>query len=216
MGIVKVAGFAVSLDGFGAGCDQSLKNPLGVRGTELHQWMYKTRMFQTMMGGNAQGTTDLDNDFAEKSMQNMGAWIMGRNMFSPNRGPWAQDSWKGWWGDEPPYHCPVYVLTHHERDPIPMKGGTVFHFVTDGIESALQKAKDAAGDKDIRIGGGVQTIRQYLKARLIDELHLVSSPVFLGEGENLFSELNLSGLGYHPVKYVASDSATHITIKRSD
>lgn len=215
MGTVKIAGFTVSLDGFGAGPNQSLKNPLGVRGTELHQWMFKTRMFQKMVGGNAPGTTDVDNDFAEKSMQNVGAWIMGRNMFTPHRGPWFQDSWKGWWGDEPPYHCPVFVLTHHSRDPIPMKGGTTFYFVTDGIESALQKAREAARGKDVRIGGGVSTIRQYLQARLIDEFHLVSSPVLLGAGENLFSGLDLLAMGYRVVEHVTTSSATHHIIKKS-
>ena len=214
MGIVKVAAFAVSMDGYGAGIQQSLSNPLGVRGTELHHWMYKTRMFQKMTGGNAAGTTDIDNDFAEKSMQNAGAWIMGRNMFSPLRGPWLDDRWKGWWKDDPPYHTPVFVLTHHARGPLPMKGGTTFYFVTEGIEAALRKAREAAGTKDVRIGGGVSVVRQYLKARLIDEIHWVLSPVFLGAGENLFSGLDMPALGYHPVEHTASASALHVIIKK--
>jgi dihydrofolate reductase len=212
MGKVKVAGFTVSLDGFGAGPRQDKSNPLGVRGEELHAWMRKTRMFHQMLGGTG-GTTDVDNDFAEKSMQNVGAWIMGRNMFAPGRGPW-DESWKGWWGPNPPYHVPVYVLTHHARPPLKMEGDTTFFFVTDGIESAMRQAKQAAGAKDIRIGGGVSTVRQYLKAGSIDELHLAVSPVLLGEGENLFAGMNLPALGLVSSEHVAGADALHVILRK--
>ena len=213
MSQVKVSALTVSLDGFGAGPGQDLKNPLGIRGTELHQWMLKTRMFQKMFrkGG---GTTDVDNDFAEKSMENIGAWIMGRNMFAPIRGAWQDESWKGWWGDNPPYHCPVYVLTHYARPPLKMQGGTTFYFITDGIESALKQARDAAQGRDIRIGGGASVIRQYLKARLVDEMHLAISPVLLGAGENLFSGINLPDLGFVCSEHVAGADALHVTLKK--
>jgi dihydrofolate reductase len=172
MSKVRVQCFGVSLDGYGAGPDQSLENPLGVRGPEMMAWFFPTRVFQTMHGGAADGETGVDNSMAEDSFRNVGAWILGRNMFGPVRGPWPDESWKGWWGDEPPYHVPTFVLTHHARKPLQMKGGTTFHFVTDGIQSALEQARKAAGSKDVRIGGGVSTVRQYLKAGLIDELHL--------------------------------------------
>ncbi len=214
MSKVKVSAFSVSLDGFGAGPRQDLENPLGVRGRELHTWFLKTAAFRKMHGleGGEQG---VDNDFAIQSFANVGAWILGRNMFGPIRGPWEDDSWKGWWGDEPPYHVPVFVLTHHARAPLPMDGGTTFYFITDGLESALKQAKDAAKGKDVRIGGGVSTIRQYLAAGQIDELHLAFSPVLLGEGENLFAGLHLPNLGFRPAQVTAGEDATHVILKRA-
>jgi len=213
MSKVKVGAFSVSVDGFGAGPRQDLQNPLGVRGTELHNWFFHTEIFNKMHGQSG-GTTGIDNDFAAQSFENVGAWILGRNMFGPVRGPWKDDSWKGWWGDDPPYHTPVFVLTHHARSPLAMKGGTTFHFVTDGLESALKKAKEAARGKDVRIGGGVSLIRQYLIAGLIDAMHLAVSPVLLGEGEHLFSGINLHQLGFALVQSVAGDKATHVLIKK--
>lgn len=210
---VKVAAFSVSLDGFGAGPRQDLENPLGVRGFELHTWFLKTEAFQKMHN-SGDGVRGVDNDFAVRSFDNVGAWILGRNMFGPIRGPWLDDSWKGWWGDEPPYHVPVFVLTHHPRAPLTMQGGTTFYFVTEGVDSALQQAKSAAGDKDVRIGGGVSTIRQYLIAGQIDEMHLAFSPVMLGEGENLFAGINLPQLGFKPVQNSAGEEATHVILKR--
>src|SRR5438132_186733 len=195
MSKVRVSSLAVSLDGYAAGPDQSLENPLGVRGPELSEWFFPTRVWRAMHGLDG-GETGVDNDMAEKGFAGIGAWILGRNMFGPIRGPWPDDSWKGWWGDEPSYHVPTFVLTHYAREPIEMKGGTTFHFVTDGIHSALEQAKAAAGDKDIRIGGGPSTIRQFLQAGLIDEMHLVLRPVILGCGEPLFEGLNLRDLGY--------------------
>ncbi|MGC4103761.1 dihydrofolate reductase family protein [Ferruginibacter sp.] len=195
MGKVKVAAFTISLDGYGAGAYQDLANPMGIGTKELHAWMLSTKMFMKMTGREG-GSEGVDNDFAEQSMQGLGAWIMGRNMFGPVRGPWPDEEWKGWWGKNPPYHVPVYVLTQYPRDPVHMEGDTVFHFVTDGIESALAKAKVAAGDKDIRIGGGVSTVRQFLKAGLIDEIHLVVSPVIVGSGENLWEGIDLIKMGF--------------------
>jgi len=213
MGKVRVAAFSVSLDGYGAGPRQDLNNPLGVRGLEIHAWFQNTEVFKKMHGqsGGGQG---VDNDFAAQAFENVGAWILGRNMFGPVRGAWEGDSWKGWWGDNPPYHTPVFVLTHHARPPLTMEGGTTFHFVTDGLESALKKAKDAAGDKDVRIGGGVSVVRQYLTADQIDEMHLAVSPVLLGEGEALFSGINLPRLGFTPFRTVAGEDATHVFIKK--
>lgn len=210
---VRVNAFAVSIDGFGAGPDQSLDNPLGRRGAELHQWFYPTRTFQRMYG-KEEGTTGVDENFAARSLAGLGAWIMGRNMFAPSRGPWPGDGWKGWWGEEPPYRCPVFVLTHHPREPIEMKGGTVFHFVTGGIHQALERAREAAGDKDVRIGGGTATIRQYLEAGLIDEVHLVVAPILLGSGEPLFEGLDLPALGYEVGEHVASGAAMHVVLAR--
>lgn len=209
---LRVASFSISADGFGAGPDQSLENPLGVGGPELHQWFYPTKTFQQNVLGKSNGTTGVDNEFAEKGFENIGAWILGRNMFSPYRGEPHPD-WKGWWGENPPYHVPTFILTNHKREPIEMEGGTTFHFITDGINSALEKAFDSANGKDVRLGGGVNTIRQYLKAQLIDELHLVVSPVILGSGENLFSNLNLRSLGYKCVKSVPSERAMHLIIQ---
>jgi dihydrofolate reductase len=192
---LRVACFTVSLDGYGAGSNQDIDNPLGMGGTALHSWFYPTRTFQKMFGKD-EGTTGIDNDFAERGTTNLGAWILGRNMFGPIRGPWKDENWKGWWGPNPPYHVPVFVLTHHPRPPITMEGGTTFHFVTDGIEAALQAARAAAGDKDVRLGGGVAAIREYLEAGLVDEMHMAISPVLIGAGEHLLSGLNLPKLGY--------------------
>jgi dihydrofolate reductase len=213
MSTVRVAAFSISLDGFGAGPRQDLQNPLGVRGTELHGWFFHTEMFKKMHGQGA-GTTGVDNDMAAQSFENVGAWILGRHMFGPVRGPWPDDSWKGWWGANPPYHVPVFVLTHHARAPLAMEGGTTFHFVTGGLDSALTHAKDAANGKDVRIGGGVSTIRQYLLAGQIDEIHLVVSPVLLGEGEHLFSGINLHQLGFAPAQTVAGENAAHVFLKK--
>ena len=213
MGKVRVAAFSISLDGFGAGPRQDLNNPLGVRGFELHAWFQNTEAFKKMHGQSG-GTQGVDNDFAVRSFENVGAWILGRNMFGPVRGPWKDDSWKGWWGDNPPYHMPVFVLTHHARSPLAMEGGTTFHFVTEGLESALRQAKEAAKDKDVRIGGGVSVIRQYLAADRIDEMHLAVSPVLMGEGEALFSGINLPELGFTPVRNVPGEDATHVFIEK--
>lgn len=217
MAKIRVAAFSISLDGYGAGPRQDLQNPLGVRGTELHRWLFHTEVFKKMTGHpTTAGDSErgVDNDFALKSFENLGAWILGRNMFGPVRGPWPDDSWKGWWGEEPPYHVPVFVLTHHARSPLEMKGGTTFHFVTDGPESALQQAKAAAAGKDVRIGGGAATIRQYLSAGQIDEMHLAMSPVLLGEGESLFSGINLHQLGYKVERTVEGERATHVVLKK--
>jgi dihydrofolate reductase len=213
MSKVRVAAFSISLDGFGAGPRQDVKNPLGVRGFELHAWFLSTDAFKQMHTQSG-GTQGIDNDFAAKSFENVGAWILGRNMFGPVRGPWEDDSWKGWWGDNPPYHTPVFVLTHHARPPLTMEGGTTFHFITDGPDSALEKAKDAAKGKDVRIGGGVGVIRQYLTEGHIDEMHLAVSPVLLGEGEHLFSGINLSKLGFTPVSTVYGENTMHVVIER--
>jgi dihydrofolate reductase len=214
MSKVRVAAFSISIDGFGAGPRQDLQNPLGIRGMELHNWFFPTEVFKQMTGQTG-GTRGIDNDFATRSFDNVGAWILGRNMFGPIRGPWPDDSWKGWWGDNPPYHTPVFVLTHHARPTLEMQGGTTFHFVTDGLDSALTKAKEAAKGKDVRIGGGVSTIRQYLLTGQIDEMHLALSPVLMGEGEHLFSGINLHQLGFTSVKTVAGENATHVLIKKS-
>jgi dihydrofolate reductase len=213
MSNVVVKCFAVSIDGFGAGPDQDLQNPLGVRGPELMQWFFPTRVFRRMQG-QGDGETGFDNDLAEQGMAGLGAWILGRNMFGPVRGPWPDESWRGWWGDEPPYRVPVFVLTHHARPSFEMRGGTVFHFVTDGPEAALARAKEAAGGRAVRIGGGVATVRQYLRARLIDELHLAMSPVLLGRGENLFHGLDLAALGYRCTRTVAGERATHVFLAK--
>ncbi|MER9647013.1 dihydrofolate reductase family protein [Mesorhizobium sp. M0199] len=215
MSKLRVSAFTLSIDGFGAGPDQDLKNPLGVGGEALHEWMFGTRTFRKMVLGKDGGTTDTDEAFAARSFENVGAWILGRNMFGPIRGEWPDESWKGWWGDNPPYHVPVFVLTHHQRDPIVMEGGTTFYFVTDGIHSALEKAKAAADGKDVRLGGGVSTIRQYLKEKLIDEMHLAISPVLLGAGESLFAGIDIPKLGYRCSEQVATPKATHVIIERA-
>lgn len=206
--------FSISIDGFGAGPDQNLQNPLGAAGPELFDWFFRTRTWNRMHGGDG-GETGVDDDLAAQGFDGIGAWIMGRNMFGPIRGPWPDESWKGWWGDEPPYHTPVFVLTNHAREPLPMQGGTEFRFVTGGIESALEQAKAAAGEKDVRLGGGVATIRQYLRAGLIDELHLVLSPVLLGRGEHLLGGIDLRALGYECARHVAgSRAASHIFLRK--
>jgi dihydrofolate reductase len=210
---VRVAGFGVSLDGFSAGLEQSLENPLGKRGPEIFQWFFHTKTFQSMHGGEG-GDTDTDDAFAQRAFVNVGAYILGRNMFGPIRGPWLNDDWKGWWGDNPPYHVPTFVLTHHRRDPLVMQGGTTFYFVTGGIEEALERAKQAAAGKDVRIGGGVSTVRQYLQAGLIDSLHLVMAPVLLGRGEALFAGIDLAGLGFSVVDRKSTEYATHIVLER--
>ena len=215
-GKLVVRSFSVSADGYGAGPDQDVDNPLGVGGRTLHEWVFPTRTFQKMLFGKDDGTTGPDDDFAARGFENIGAWILGRNMFGPVRGPWPDDSWKGWWGDEPPYHCDVFVLTHHARAPIEMKGGTVFHFVTDGIESALRQARTSAGNKDVRLGGGVATIREYLNARLVDELHLAIAPALLGSGESLFANVDLVRLGYKRSEHIATAKATHVVFTKDD
>ncbi|MDE1947713.1 MAG: dihydrofolate reductase family protein [Burkholderiales bacterium] len=214
MSKVKVACFGLSVDGFGAGPRQSLENPLGVGGPSLMQWFFPTRTFQRMHGGGDGGETGVDDDFAVRSFVDVGAWILGRNMFGPVRGPWPDESWKGWWGDEPPYHVPVFVLTHHARPPLEMQGGTTFHFVTEGIHAALDAAKKAAGGRDVRIGGGVATVRQYLQAGLVDELHLALSPTLLGQGEALLAGIDLVALGFQCTQHVASAQATHVVLSR--
>jgi len=210
---LKVSAFSISIDGYGAGPLQSLENPLGVGGTALHEWAFGTRTFQRMFGNDA-GATGTDDDFAVRSFENIGAWIMGRNMFGPVRGPWPDETWKGWWGDTPPYHVPVFVLTHHPRAPIEMQGGTTFHFVTDGIHAALERATAAANGKDIRIGGGVATIQQYLRPGLIDEIHLAISPVLIGSGERLFTDVDLVKLGYRCTERASTEKATHVVLTR--
>ena len=205
--------FTISLDGYGAGANQTVEQPLGAGGEELHEWLVSTRTFKSMHG-EAGGASGTDDDFASRGFDNVGAWIMGRNMFGPVRGPWPDESWRGWWGDNPPYHVPVFVLTHYRQDPIEMDGGTVFHFVTDGLHSALEQARDAAVGRDIRIGGGVNTIRQYLEAQLIDEMHFAISPLFLGSGEHLLAGINLPSLGYEPTEHTATPNATHVVVKR--
>ena len=210
---VKVAGFSVSLDGFGAGTAQSLEHPLGVRGDEIFQWFFPTKTFRTMIGKD-DGETGPDDDFARRAMDGFGAFILGRNMFGPVRGHWPDDSWKGWWGDTPPYHAPTFILTHYPRPAIEMLGGTTFHFVSEGIEVALQKARAAAGAKDIKIGGGVGTVKQYVQAGHVDEIHLAVAPTALGQGESLFSGLDLRALGYKTVEHVATQRATHIVLAK--
>jgi dihydrofolate reductase len=212
MGKVRVAGFSVSLDGFAAGPNQDLEHPLGVRGEELFQWFFPTRTFRAMVGKEG-GTEDR---FAQSGMEGFGAFILGRNMFSASRGEWLDHNWKGWWGDNPPYHAPTFILTHHPRPPIVMKGGTTFHFVTDGIEAALAQARAAAGDLDVKIGGGAATVRQYLAGGLIDEMHLAVAPVVLGGGEPLFPGLDLPALGYHVREAVPAEHATHVVMVRAN
>jgi dihydrofolate reductase len=215
MSKLRVHCFTVSLDGFGAGPDQSLEQPLGMGGLNLHEWLLPTRAFQKMHGdGDADGTTGVDNDFAERGSDRIGAWILGRNMFGPSRGEWPDDEWKGWWGEDPPYHTPVFVLTHHPREPIQMEGGTTFYFVTEGIHAALERAREAAGGLDVRLGGGPATIRQYLQAGLVDELHFAISPILLGSGEPLIAGLDLAKLGYKVTETVNSPGAMHVVVKK--
>ena len=210
---LRVHGFSISLDGYGAGPNQDLENPLGVGGTALHQWAFATRTFRQMFGREG-GSTGVDDEFAARGFENIGAWILGRNMFGPVRGPWPDESWKGWWGDNPPYHVPVFVLTHHPRASFEMSGGTTFHFVTNGIDKALGRAIQAAGDRDVRLGGGVATIRQYLSAGLVDEMHLAISPVLLGSGEHLLAGIDAPKLGYECAEHVSTPNAMHVVIAR--
>jgi len=214
MSRLRVAAFSLSLDGFGAGPEQSLENPLGKGGEALHEWVFPTRTFKRMYG-DEDGTTGVDDVFARRSFDNVGAWILGRNMFGPVRGPWPHEDWKGWWGEEPPYHVPVYVLTHHVRAPLEMKGGTIFHFVTGGIGEALDRAREAAGGKDVRVGGGASTIRQYLEAGSIDEMHLAFSPILLGKGETLLAGIDLPAMGFSVTEHVATDRALHVVLTKS-
>lgn len=221
MSKLRVSAFSISLDGYGAGPGQSLDNPMGVGGMALHQWVLGTKTFQKMTGhfagdlaGDKAALESVDDRFAAHGFENLGAWIMGRNMFAHSRGPWVDDGWEGWWGDDPPYHVPVFVLTHHPRPPLQMKGGNVFHFVTDGIEAALARAKEAAGAKDIRLGGGTATVRAYLQAKLVDEVHLAIAPTLLGRGEQLLFGLDLPALGYRVSESAASPAATHVVLTR--
>jgi dihydrofolate reductase len=214
MSRLRVHSFSISIDGYGAGPRQDLQNPLGIGGPELFDWFFHTRTWQRMHGNDG-GETGVDDDMAEKGFAGVGAWILGRNMFGPIRGPWPDESWKGWWGEEPPYHAPVFVLTHHARAPLRMKGGTEFRFVTGGIHAALREAGEAAGGRDVRLGGGVSTIRQYMQAGLIDELHLAISPVLLGAGEHLLGGLDLPALGYACAEHVAGGrAAAHVTLRK--
>jgi dihydrofolate reductase len=221
MSKVRVNGFSISLDGYGAGPGQDLDNPMGIGGMGLHEWVLGTKTFQQMHGdmagdliGDRPAKAGVDDDFAARGVENLGAWILGRNMFAPSRGAWTDDGWKGWWGANPPYHVPVFVLTHHAREPITMEGGTTFYFVTDGIEAALKRAKEAAQGKDVRLGGGAATIRQYLSAGLVDELHLAISPVLLGRGEHLLAGIDTAGLGYKCTEHAASDKAMHVVLTK--
>lgn len=212
---VRVANFTLSLDGYGAGPGQSSDNPLGVGGEALHDWIVSTRSWRQMHGHEG-GATGVDDDFAARGLQNVGAWILGRNMFGPVRGPWPDMTWRGWWGDKPPYECPVFVLTHHPRPTIQMENATTFHFVTEGIRRALEMARQAARGRDVQIGGGAHTIRQYLREGLIDELHLAIAPILLGQGEALFRNLDLPALGYRLAEHAPSAAATHVVLKRRD
>lgn len=214
MGQVRVESFTISLDGYGAGANQDVSNPLGIGGTDLHQWLFPTRTLQRALFGKDGGTTGVDEDFASRGFQNVGAWILGRNMFGPIRGPWPDSKWKGWWGDNPPYHVPVFVLTHHARPPLEMEGNTTFHFVTGGIHEALDRAREAANGMDVRIGGGANVIRQYLREALIDELHVAIAPVLLGRGERLFEGVDLRALGYECVQFAGSEKAAHVVLRR--
>jgi len=213
MSKLRVHCFGISLDGFGAGPHQDIDNPLGVGGVNLHQWFFPTRAFQKIHGGG-DGTIGTDNDMAERGFDRIGAWILGRNMFAPSRGAWTDDQWKGWWGENPPYHCQVFILTHHPRASIQMEGGTTFHFVTDGIHVALERAREAADGLDVRLGGGTATIRQYLQAGLIDQLHIAISPVVLGSGESLFAGIDLLKLGYKCTEHVTSPAAMHVVLTK--
>ncbi|WP_184379328.1 dihydrofolate reductase family protein [Rhizobium sp. BK619] len=213
MSKVRVAGFSLSVDGFGAGPEQSMQDPLGKRGAEMFQWFFHTRTFRAMQGKD-DGSQGIDEDYAARGMANFGAFILGRNMFGPIRGDWPDESWKGWWGPNPPYHAPTFILTHYPREPLVMEGGTTFHFISGGIEDALEKAKAAAGGKDVKIGGGVSTVRQYLQAGLIDEVHFAISPVVLGKGEAMFTGIDLPALGFRVAEHVATEHATHIVLAK--
>ena len=221
MSKLRVAAFGISIDGYGAGPDQDLANPMGAGGMALHQWVFRTKTFQKIAAdfagsliGDVAGRAGIDDDFAARGFENVGAWILGRNMFGPMRGPWADDGWKGWWGENPPYHVPVFVLTHHARAPLTMAGGTTFHFVTEGIHAALERAREAAQGRDVRLGGGVATVRQYLTAGLIDEIHLVIAPALLGRGEHLLAGIDAVGLGYRCAEHATTDLATHVVLTK--
>ena len=214
MALVRVDAFSLSLDGFAAAPGQSLDHPFGPGGMAVVEWLLATRTFHRHLGQEGMGATGVDDDFAARAMEGLGAWILGRNMFGPVRGPWPDDAWKGWWGDTPPYHTPVFVLTHHPRASIAMNGGTTFHFVTDGIHAALDRAREAANGRDVRIGGGAATIRQYLAERLVDRMHLAITPVLLGAGENLFAGLDLAGLGYRCTEHVATPAVLHCVLAK--
>jgi dihydrofolate reductase len=211
---LRVHAFAISLDGYGAGPNQDLANPLGVGAMELHKWYRATRTFRRMFGQDG-GSTGIDDEIAARGFENIGAWIMGRNMFGPVRGPWPDETWRGWWGDNPPYHCPVFVLTSHPRASFTMEGGTTFHFVTDGVHAALERAREAANDKDVRVGGGVASIRQYLREGLIDEMHVAISPVLLGSGEHLLAGLDLPKVGYTCTEHIPTPNAAHVVMRRA-
>jgi dihydrofolate reductase len=213
MSKLRVHCFAVSVDGFGAGPDQDLEHPMGVGSEHLHDWFRSTREFQKMIGRDG-GTTGVDNDFAVRGFDGIGAWIMGRNMFGPIRGEWPDGEWKGWWGDTPPYHCDVFVLTHYPREPLAMNGGTTFYFVTDGIHAALERARKSAGELDIRLGGGAETVRQYLQAGLVDQLHIAMAPTILGSGESPFAGIDLVKLGYKPTEHVTTPGALHVVLEK--
>jgi dihydrofolate reductase len=213
MAKLSVNCFAISIDGYGAGLNQDLANPLGVGGLAMHEWVFATRTFRRIHGQDG-GTTGIDDEFAARGFSNVGAWIIGRNMFGPIRGSWPDENWKGWWGDNPPYHTPVFVLTHHSRASITMNGGATFHFVTDGIHAALERARAAAKDQDVRLGGGVATIQQYLRAGLVDEMHLAISPVILGSGENLFAGIDAAKLGYQCTEHVSTLNVTHVVLTK--
>ena len=214
MSKLRVNCFSVSLDGYGAAPNQSEENPLGIGGKDVHRWLFPTRTMQAMFGDPSKGATGVDDDFAQAGTENLGAWILGRNMFGPIRGEWPDEAWRGWWGPNPPYHVPVFVLTHYARPSLEMEGGTTFHFVTGGAEQALELARAAAGERDVRVGGGVETIRQYLRAGQMDEMHLALSPVLLGSGEHLLRDLDLRALGYRVTKQVPGENATHVLIAR--
>lgn len=216
MSKLRVNAFSISVDGYGAGSCQDAENPVGLGGLALFEWVFGTRTFQRMHGdgGASTGSTGIDDDFAARGFDNVGAWILGRNMFGPIRGPWPDLAWRGWWGDNPPYHVPVFVLTHHARAPLEMEGGTVFHFVTGGIHEALARAREAAAGKDVRLGGGVATIQQYLRAGLVDEIHFAIAPVLLGRGEHFFGDLDLPALGFERSEHVATAHATHLVFTR--
>ena len=216
MSKLRVESFTISLDGYGAGPNQDIDNPLGVGGTSLHGWAMATRTFQKHLFGSDGGETGVDDEFAARGFENVGAWILGRNMFGPVRGPWPDENWRGWWGENPVYHVPVFVLTNHAREPLVMEGGTTFHFITKGIDTALVRAREAAGGRDVRVGGGVNVIQQYLRQRLIDEMHFAISPVLLGAGERLFQGVNLPALGYACSRHVVTPRATHVVLSRTE
>jgi dihydrofolate reductase len=213
MSKLRVCSFSLSVEGFGAGPQQSLEQPIGVGGLAMHEWAFATRTFRRLHGQEG-GSTGVDDDFMARSFDNIGAWIIGRNMFGPVRGSWGDESWKGWWGENPPYHVPVFVLTRHARPSLTMQGGTTFHFVTGGMHEALAGARAASGGKDVRLGGGVATVREYLEAGLVDELHLAVTPVLLGRGEALFHGLDLPALGYECREQVASPQVTHVLLTK--